>query len=163
MADEFTEGFQDKKTGRLSGSKKGRAIIPSPTQPGRDIHGRALPGYSPIYMYSERLQKLKLALLDSVTAEQVQAVINELREICMDREHPHQLSAIALFLNQVIGKPAQHVLVDKQTTHQVKIDYSKLPTEKLLQLQNILQDTPTVIVQDAQVTTPVEEDGKEAG
>ena len=85
-------------------------------------------------------------MVEAVKPEQVKEIIEELRRLCLDRNAPNvQLHAIALFLDRVMGKPSQQILVDRTETHTVKMDFSKLPTEKLLQLQDILQDSGTVI------------------
>jgi hypothetical protein len=110
-----------------------------------------LPGNIASNRQARKAVRLREALMDAVTPEQVQAIIAELQQLCLKAESQQlQLMAMGLFFERVLGKSSQELILQNHESKTVRVDFRKFPTEKLQRLQNMLLEGPVIDVTPAE-------------
>jgi hypothetical protein len=108
--------------------------------PGRDATGRFAPGNpgGPGNPYYRRQAQLKRLLLESVSEEDMQSVLQVLLGLAKSGD----LAAIKLFLEYTVGKPAKDVDPDKEELHEWQLQQQTPRLEQVMDVMAHSIETP---------------------
>lgn len=112
----------------------------------RDSKGRWIPGVcgANAVHVGQSVYELKAALLQATKPEDIQAIFEELRLMCLDRNNGPtvQLQAMKEYFDRILGKPTQEMLLEKHTVStKVNVDLTKLSDQELATMESLLTKT----------------------
>ncbi len=136
------------KCNKSKPKQAGEIVAAHSTDLYRDSKGRILPGNNKhTIARGTRILDLKNAMLDAVSVQDMIDIMKEAKAMALNRElgPKLQLEAMTFYRDTVIGKPQNEFYLEKHSTSQkVTIDYSKLSTDDLRQLETTLQKTQVI-------------------